>query len=215
MDWKYHLYINLKERTDRKLSVIKELKKLNINNPNRFDAIKHNIGSVGIGLSHIKCLEIAKKNKWPYVVIFQDDIIIHRPKKLKEKVNKYINMNFDVLYLGCWIETVPQKIYHNLLKIDKACCDHAMLIKSHYYDTLIQNYTQCIENKIKNPKSHYFIDQTIKPLQKKDNWYCLKPIHIVQKNGYSNNWNRDMNLEKSMEFIPTKNKPIHRWIQEK
>ena len=54
---KYHFYINLKERTEKNINTINELKRFGINSPNRFEAIKHEIGIVGCVKSHIRCIE--------------------------------------------------------------------------------------------------------------------------------------------------------------
>ena len=64
---KYHFYINLEKRVERKILCEKELQKLGINKPNRFNAIENEIGLIGCVLSHIKCIEIAKKNNYNYI----------------------------------------------------------------------------------------------------------------------------------------------------
>ena len=57
------IFINLERRTDRKISVINELKKINVEDPICFKAIELQNGALGCSMSHLKCLEIAKKNK--------------------------------------------------------------------------------------------------------------------------------------------------------
>ena len=58
---KYHFYINLRERTEKNKNTIEELKRFGIHSPNRFEAIKHEIGIVGCVKSHIRCIELAKE----------------------------------------------------------------------------------------------------------------------------------------------------------
>ena len=70
-----HFYINLAEREDRKQNAIEQLSKLGIV-PNRMGAIKTEIGIVGCALSHLRCIQEAKIKRYPYVCIFEDDIII-------------------------------------------------------------------------------------------------------------------------------------------
>jgi thiol:disulfide interchange protein DsbD len=53
-------YINLKHRLDRKEQIEKELNNFHIKYE-RFDAIRHNIGIIGCGLSHLAVLEKAKE----------------------------------------------------------------------------------------------------------------------------------------------------------
>jgi GR25 family glycosyltransferase involved in LPS biosynthesis len=55
------VYINLKHRVDRKCHVEKQLNAVGFKNFVRFDAIKMKFGALGCSLSHLNCLEIAKK----------------------------------------------------------------------------------------------------------------------------------------------------------
>ena len=99
MEVKHVLYINLQHRTDRKESVIQQLSSIDISGT-RFNAIKMKDGRVGCTLSHIKCLEIAKKNNWDHVLIVEDDILFTQPEKFKYQFKRFIinkNINWDVL----------------------------------------------------------------------------------------------------------------------
>ena len=57
------MYINLERRPDRKENVIKELHKIGIERPICFKAVELENGAVGCSISHLKCIEIAKKKK--------------------------------------------------------------------------------------------------------------------------------------------------------
>ena len=52
-----HVYINLDERNDRLVSCEKELKKIGLDRPRRFSAVKTRHGIVGCGISHLRCIE--------------------------------------------------------------------------------------------------------------------------------------------------------------
>ena len=91
---KYHFYINLKKRKDKNKHSIKELKRFGINSPNRFEAIKHEIGIVGCVKSHIKCIELAKEREYPFVCIFEDDVIFRNIGKCRDMINKYIDYDY-------------------------------------------------------------------------------------------------------------------------
>ena len=58
---KSNYYINLEHRKDKNEINIKELKKIGINNPNRFNAIKKDNGAIGCYMSHLEVLKKAKK----------------------------------------------------------------------------------------------------------------------------------------------------------
>lgn len=198
-----HFYINLEKRPERNLDTIVELKKLGIKKPNRFNAISHNIPLVGCAMSHIACIEKAKELGWDYVIIFEDDLKIEGKQKIIEKFKKYIKYDFDVLYLGCWNYVAPIRVERDLAKVVRASCFHAYVVKSHYYDTLLKNLKEGIELKLKYPENRmYNNDEYIASLQAKDNWYCITPIHITQKDGWSDNFNEVRNYSRIIQHIP-------------
>ena len=210
-----HFYINLENRPQRNAECITELRKLGIKKPNRFNAITHDIPLIGCSLSHIGCIQKAKELGWDYVIIFEDDIKIDNKKKCLEKFNKYINQDFwEVLYLGCWNVTAPTKVCEDLAKVNKAWTTHAYIIKSNYYDTIIENLKEGIELKLQYFKENnldskdttdgrYNIDEHYSKLQAKDKWYCITPIYVTQRDGWSDNFNSERNLSKIIKDIPT------------
>ncbi len=197
-----HFYINLEHRRERDLITRQELKKLGIKKPNRFNAITHEISLVGCALSHIACVEKAKELGWDYVIMFEDDIKIEGKKSLIQKFNKYINTDFDVLYLGCWNYLPPEKVSDDLAKVVRAVCNHAYIVKEHYYDTFLQNLKEGIEWKLKEDIRDNNIDEYHYKLQAKDNWLTLLPIHITQRDGFSDNFNEVRNFSERIKNIP-------------
>ena len=85
---KYHFYINRSDRGFKNKECLDTLKSFGISQPIRLDAIKHEIGYVGCAQSHIKCIELAKERDYPFVCIFEDDIILD--DTLKDKVTNII-----------------------------------------------------------------------------------------------------------------------------
>ena len=118
-------------------------------------------------------------------------------------MKKYICYDFDVLFLGCWNVEPPITIEKDLLKITKAWTTHAYICKKHYYDILIENYREGMNEKINKDNPSNNIDEYISILQKRDKWYCLNPIHITQKDGWSYNFNEVRNLQQTIKKIPT------------
>jgi GR25 family glycosyltransferase involved in LPS biosynthesis len=84
-DIKHVMYINLSERQDRKIHVEEQLKILGIE-AERFNAIKLKNGGIGCSMSHLKCLEKAKENNWPHVLIIEDDIKFLAPEIFKNSI---------------------------------------------------------------------------------------------------------------------------------
>ena len=157
---KYHFYINLEKRVEKKLQCEENLKEIGLK-PNRFNAIEHEIGLVGCVKSHIECIEIAKHNNWPFICIFEDDVYFIDSGKVITYIEKYIDIDYDVLYLGTWVsDNKYKKINNDLLQINRAETTHAYIIKNHYYDTILKNYNEGMKLKLKtHDKDEYNIDK--------------------------------------------------------
>ena len=203
---KFHFYINLENRIIKNKQCEKHLRTIGITKPNRFNAIKDEIGLVGCVKSHIECIKIAKKNKWPFVCIFEDDVNFPYPANVLKKVNQYINSDYDVLLIGALIKDNHYTILNkDLIKVNYSQCTHAYIIKNHYYDILLDNYKKSMKLKKKYPNNHnYNIDCYTNVLQKKDKWYCFTPILATQIDGYSDNFNQIRNYENIIMNIPIK-----------
>tara|TARA_R110000824_G_scaffold205337_1_gene390171 strand:+ start:1828 stop:2445 length:618 start_codon:yes stop_codon:yes gene_type:complete len=186
MDWGNHVYINLDKREDRNSKAIRQLKKIGIENPNRFSAIQNNDGIIGCALSHISVIEKAMKDKLPYICVFEDDIDIIEPKILKDKVDRLIDAQggFDVLMLG-GNNFGGKKIGLDLIKVEKCYTTTSYIINEHYYQTWIDNLKEGLEQLIRTGDRQYSLDAHNHKLQQKDRWYLLIPICIIQKRGWS------------------------------
>ena len=84
------IYINLDKRVDRKEHILNELKKIGVEDATRFKAIELENGAVGCSMSHLKCLETAKENQWPHVLIVEDDIKFLDPELFKKQMNTFL-----------------------------------------------------------------------------------------------------------------------------
>jgi glycosyl transferase family 25 len=182
------LYINLDYRTDRNTHVINQFNTLNIK-AERVDAVKNRYGSIGCSLSHIKCLMIAKKNNWKEVMIVEDDITFLEPNLFKNNLNNFLNSNiyFDVLLIAGNNFKPYDEVNENCIKVYNCQTTTGYIVKQHYYDILINNIKQSVILLMKQPFNHrfYAIDIWWKQLQKKDNWYLLIPLNIIQMTGFS------------------------------
>ena len=89
-DIKHAFYINLLTRPDRKQHVETQLNMLGIT-AERFNAIKLPNGALGCSMSHLKCLEMAKANSWPHLLIVEDDIKFLNPQLFKSQLNLFLS----------------------------------------------------------------------------------------------------------------------------
>jgi len=194
------IYINLEHRIDRNISVLKELARVNII-PQRFNAVKKENGAIGCSLSHIKCLEIAIKNDYEYVLICEDDIEILNPSLFVENVNKFLNSEIDwdvILIAGN--NMIPYNFVTDYcIKIYNCLTTTGYIVKKRYYTTLLNNYKEGVTKLMREQENtSYRIDKYWHILQNKDNWYMLIPPTIVQKEDYSDIEKRVTNFKKYM-----------------
>jgi GR25 family glycosyltransferase involved in LPS biosynthesis len=201
-DIKHAFYINLDARSDRKSHVEKQLETIGIQ-AERFNAIKLKNGALGCSMSHLKCLETAKKNNWDHVVIVEDDILFTKPDLFKKQLSFFLKNhdNFDVILLaGNNASRHYIKVDHSCVKVYNCQTTTGYLVKSHYYDTLIQNYKDGIQKLLKEPENHklYAIDKYWFRLQEKDNWYLIMPLSVVQREDYSDIEKRTTNYKNIM-----------------
>jgi len=201
-DIKHAFYINLDTRPDRKTHVEKQLETIGIKGE-RFNAIKLKNGALGCSMSHLKCLERAKQNNWDHVVIVEDDILFTKPNLFKKQLSFFLKNhdNFDVILLaGNNASRNYIKVDHSCVKVHNCQTTTEYLVKSHYYDTLIQNYKDGIQKLLKEPENHklYAIDKYWFQLQEKDNWYLIMPLSVVQREDYSDIEKRTTNYKDIM-----------------
>jgi GR25 family glycosyltransferase involved in LPS biosynthesis len=153
-------------------------------------------------MSHLKCLEIAKINNWSHVLIVEDDIKFLKPELFKSQFNLFLSRhtNWDVVLISG--NNVPpyEKVDDTCIKVSSCQTTTGYLIKAHYFDTLINNYRTGIKNLIEKPSQHviYAIDKFWFQLQKKDNWYLIIPLSVIQREDYSDIEKKPTNYSAAM-----------------
>ncbi len=194
-------YINLESRTDRKEYVEKQLQNIGIT-ATRFNAIKLENGAAGCSMSHLRCIETAKKNQWDHVLIVEDDITFLNPGLFVNNLNRFLERHndWDVLLIGGNILPPYKKVDFSCVQVINCQTTTGYLVKSHYYDTLIQNYKEGISKLLKEPTNHklYAIDQYWFPLQERDKWFLIIPLTVTQKEDYSDIEKKNTNYTRVM-----------------
>jgi GR25 family glycosyltransferase involved in LPS biosynthesis len=199
------LYINLEYRQDRRIHVQKQLESIGITNAKRFSAIKLSTGALGCSISHLKCLQIAKEKGWPYVLICEDDIEFLDPSLFTNQINGFLNSKIEwdiILLAGNNILPYTNKSEY-AVKVTWCQTTTGYIVASHYYDTLINNYKNGIQLLMKNPEKHvlYAIDQYWIHLQKRDNWFLITPLTVIQRDDYSDIEKRMVTYKKIMTTL--------------
>jgi GR25 family glycosyltransferase involved in LPS biosynthesis len=205
-DIKHIFYINLESRPDRKIHVERQLELVSLKNPTRFDAIKMKNGAIGCSLSHLKCIELAKENNWPYVLICEDDIEFLNPELFVKQMNGFltsIHQDWDVVLLAGNNKSTFQEVNSYCVKVNSCQTTTGYIVKNHYYDILSENIKSGIKKLVELPynKNLYAIDKYWFELQMKDIWYLIIPLTVVQREDYSNIEKKRINYKKSMTSL--------------
>jgi glycosyl transferase family 25 len=211
---------------DRRQEVEQELTgKLGIplSNVDRFKAIETATPALGCSMSHLHLLERAYQEGWPYIMIVEDDIQFLQPETFLKQANMFFDFFkkkegvlgsgseplWDVLLLAG--NNVPPYIQNGNFSVRVSHCQTTTgyIVRGHYLPTLIENIKAGIHKLLMSPENHFHfaIDKYWLPLQKKDRWYLVTPLTVVQREGYSDiegvqkNYSRLMlDLEKKAYF---------------
>ena len=188
-DIKHIFYINLTARLDRKQNIESQLPRVGLTNFERFNAIKLPDGRVGCTLSHIKCLELAKERGYSHLLICEDDMIFLDPDLFKKQLNKFLGKQHKwdvILFAG---NNVPpyERVDDSCIAVSHCQTTTSYLVNGHYFDTLLDNFKEGLARLMREPAKHvdYAIDKYWLRLQKKDNWFLITPLTVVQREDYS------------------------------
>lgn len=201
-DIKHTFYINLDTRPDRKAHVEQQLKTIGINNPQRFNAIKMDNGAIGCSLSHLKLIETAKINNWDHILIVEDDILFTQPNIFVTQFNNFLSkhQDYDVVILAG--NNCPPfiNVDDTCVQVKQCQTTTSYLVKSHYYDKLINNYREGLNLLMREPYNHrlYAIDKYWFRLQAKDKWFLIIPLTVTQREDYSDIEKRPTNYSRVM-----------------
>jgi GR25 family glycosyltransferase involved in LPS biosynthesis len=198
---KHAFYINLEHRKDRKQHVENQLKVIGIQ-AERFNAVKLPDGALGCSMSHLKCLQIAKEKHWEHVLICEDDITFTNPKLFTQQMNKFLKTQstWDVVLLAGNNMPPFKQIDDYCVQVSRCQTTTGYLVKSHYYDTLINNIKMGMNMLVKNREQHriYAIDKFWFSLQARDLWFLITPLSVVQRQDYSDIEKKHTNYTKIM-----------------
>jgi GR25 family glycosyltransferase involved in LPS biosynthesis len=179
-------YINLNHRTDRNKHVLQQIETIGCTGI-RIEAVECKQGAIGCGMSHIRCLELAKENNLPFVCIVEDDITFTDPDVFRAQLDSFLSssIDWDVLLLGTNMGP-PFDKEEGYLRIFNAQTTTGYIVKQHYYDTLLNSFKKSVGYLLTDYNVKLFaIDIQWKQLQKRDRWYVLYPLTVIQREDYS------------------------------
>jgi glycosyl transferase family 25 len=194
-------YINLESRLDRRIHVENQMKNVGLKAV-RFNAIKHEDGAIGCSMSHLELLKMAKNENLDHILIMEDDITFLHPRIFRHSLNYFLSSNnhYDVLLIAGNNMGNYSRVNEFSVKITKCQTTTGYLVRSHYYDKLIQNIETGIQNLLQNPtmRNDFAIDAHWKSLQLSDKWYLLTPLTITQRPDYSDIEKQEINYNRVM-----------------
>lgn len=134
--------INLKHRVDRRIHMIEEMKKLACS----YEFIEGIIDeSKTCFQSHRKCIQLAKENNLPYVLILEDDAMFESNVLdiLLQTFDEIQNLNWDMFFLGANLHAPVLRISNSIVKLNGAYAAHAYLVHERFYDTILNLPHEC------------------------------------------------------------------------
>ena len=218
------LYINLESRKDRRAHVEAQLASLKNAEHNgipnlmieRFNAIKNLNGAIGCSMSHMRCIQLAKEREWDHVLVCEDDVLFTNVPLFLTQLSKFMSTvpDWDVVLLAG--NNIPpyQVINDACVQIGSCQTTTAYVVRAHYYNTLIDNYRAGINLLMRHPeqKINYAIDRYWFELQRRDRWFLITPLSVVQREDYSDIEDRVTNYDHLMLDLD-KEELMRRFIQ--
>jgi len=128
--------INLKHRTDRYIHMVNEMKKL----PVSYEFVEGIIDDTKTCFqSQKKCIQLAKDNNLPYVLILEDDATFtdNVIDVLIKTFSEIQELEWDMFFLGANLQTQATRISDNILKLNGAYAAHAYFVHERFYDTIL------------------------------------------------------------------------------
>ena len=192
------LYINLEHRKDRKQFMEKQFSDMGITGE-RIEGIYNVHGYIGCTMSHIKCLRIAMERKYPMVCICEDDVLFTNPALFKTLLRQFMETHspWDVLLLA-GNSIPPYRKEEGCRQVFNARTTTAYIVREHYYETLLHNFTEGLKLLNTFYRNEYMIDMYWMRLQQKDKWYLLDPLTVSQLPSYSDIENRHVDYHRVM-----------------
>ena len=199
------VYINLREREDRKSHLLKEFQKLDLN-PVRFEAIKNQIGAIGCTQSHISVLKMALEKNWEFIFVVEDDFTFLDHNQMVSSLKNFLNTQekegWDVLIISGNNFKPYQRVNESYIRIQNCQTTTGYIVNKSYLPVLINNFEEGLNKLINTRKiGEFSLDIYWKNLQCKDRWFMLTPINAYQYDGYSDILKRQVKHSNEMLYL--------------
>lgn len=178
------IYINQKERNNRKHNIEKELYSLSIPPKKiyRLDAKPHLIGHIGRAQSHLKAIETAIVHSWGNVLILEDDMVFNKDPASIERLNKFLQtlhcINWHcALFSAVYQKVITLKSTDCIVKPLEAFSACAYAIHSDYRATIRECFAGSVEKLRQGGNEEaYSVDAAWLPFMKSHSWIGMYPV---------------------------------------
>ena len=189
------IYINLDKRDDRKKHIEKELGIFNPEKVTRLPAVVDSHPITGCAKSHYNALCLARDNKYPNVLIVEDDACWNNVQDSYPILERLIKEPYDGIALGI----MGDKFDKQTLRVHGGFTTHGYIVKEPFYQKYIELYEKVLnENKNDNLKGPIYSNGLSQNAYNNGVWYVVYPALMIQIPTYSNINMGYKNLTKSI-----------------
>lgn len=207
IDWSVFdkiIYINLKERNDRRESIEKELQLLGVpdHKIHRLDAKRHLIGQIGCAQSHLEAIETAIAQGWGNILILEDDMVFNKDPDAIARLSYFLQALKRVSWQAALLSANYRKVAtfkttDKLIRPLDALCACAYAIQADYRATLRECFAGAVERLRKGGgKYDHAVDVAWLPLMQQHAWLGMYPVAGHQAPGKSDIENGVMDYTK-------------------
>jgi len=196
IDWSVFdkiIYINLKERHDRRSSIEKELQLLGVPDQkiHRLDAKRHLIGQIGCAQSHLEAIETAITQGWGNILILEDDMIFNRDPDAIARLSYFLHALKKVSWHAALLSANYRKVVtfkstDKLIRPLDALCCCAYAVQADYRATLQACFAGAVERLRRGGRKYdHAVDVAWLPLMQQHAWLGMYPVAGHQAPGKS------------------------------
>lgn len=178
------IYINLDARDDRKAHIERELSVFKPEKITRLPAVIDKNPKTGCSKSHIKALEMARDNKYPNVLIMEDDAMWTNIGVTYPILKRLLNEPYDGILLG----TVDGATFDaTTLRITFAETTSGYIVKEPFYQKYLDIYQAALSKLDPNNNGAFVLaDGISQEAYKAGTWYVVNPSLVTQLPSFSN-----------------------------
>lgn len=178
------IYINQKERNDRKYRIEKELHALGIpsHKIHRLNATHHLISPIGDALSHLQAIETAMHESWGNVLILEDDMVFNKDLDSIKHLNCFMQMLQGInwhcaLFSAVYQKVIPLKSTDKIVRPLEAKSACAYAVHSDYQVTMRNCFADAVEKMRKGGSiDEHTIDIAWLPFMQNHYWVGMYPV---------------------------------------